>query len=449
MKQLLCRKSYGRECFYKISKLFLKMHYICIAAFWQLYNKNVDAMTDTVARKKYDLDRTVRLVLTCASIGLGVFLVNYLSGILLPFVVGCVLAYMLEPAVRFFMRVFHLKNRMFPALLTMMLFFGALFLACWFLIPSVIDDFANMGKMLGKYIKHEVSASNMPDWLLQFVNEYLSADKLEAMFSKEQIFDFFKSVMSGTVSVVGSTIQFVMAVASWLVALLYMFFVLLDYDVIGRGFKACVPRPYRHTVFRIFNDVTGTMSRYFRGQALVSLCVGIIFAIEFSIIGLPMAIVFGLTIGVMNMVPYLQLISIPFAAFLCVVQSVATGAPLWPLFGWTFAAYCICQLIQDLVLIPTIMRSQMGLRPAIVFLALALWSYVLGFIGLIIALPLTSLLISYYNEFILHVPKFPSGKRKLKTGEAPAVIDKDMEKRIEARVEEMIDEKLEDMQRKG
>ena len=145
------------------------------------------------------------------------------------------------------------------------------------------------------------------------------------------------------------------------------------------------------------------MSRYFRGQALVSLFVGIIFAIEFSIIDLPMAIVFGLMIGVLNMVPYLQLVSIPFAAFLCVVQSVATGAPLWPLFGWTFAAYCICQLIQDVVLIPTIMRSQMGLRPAIVFLALAIWSYVLGFIGLIIALPVTSLLIAYYNEFVLHV----------------------------------------------
>lgn len=239
-------------------------------------------MTDAIGRKKYDLDRTVRLVLTCASVGLGVFLINYLSSILLPFVVGCLLAYMLEPVVRFFMRVFHLKNRMFPALLTMTLFFGALFLACWFLIPSVIESFVDMGKLLGKYITHEVKSSTMPDWLLQFVNEYLSAEKLEAMFSKDQIFDFFKSVMSGTVSVVGTTIHFVLAVVSWLVALLYMFFVLLDYDIIARGFKASVPKPYRHTVFRIFNDVTGTMRRYFRGQALVSLCVGIIFAIEFS-----------------------------------------------------------------------------------------------------------------------------------------------------------------------
>ena len=214
-------------------------------------------MTDAIGRKKYDLDRTVRLVLTCASVGLGVFLINYLSSILLPFVVGCLLAYMLEPVVRFFMRVFHLKNRMFPALLTMTLFFGALFLACWFLIPSVIESFVDMGKLLGKYITHEMKSSTMPDWLLQFVNEYLSADKLEAMFSKDQIFDFFKSVMSGTVSVLGTTIHFVLAVVSWLVALLYMFFVLLDYDIIARGFKASVPKPYRHTVFRIFNDVTG------------------------------------------------------------------------------------------------------------------------------------------------------------------------------------------------
>ena len=367
-------------------------------------------MTDAIGRKKYDLDRTVRLVLTVVVVALAVYLIDYLSSILLPFVVGCLLAYMLEPMVRFFMRLFHLKKRLFPALLTMVLFFGSIIAIFWSLIPSIIDDFVEMGKLLGKYIRHEVSSTTMPDWMVQFVNDYLSAEKLESMFSKEQLYEFFKSVMSGTVSVVGTTLHVVIAITSWLIALLYMFFVLIDYDIIARGFKGSIPRPYRCTVLRIFNDVTATMSRYFRGQALVSLFVGIIFAIEFSIIDLPMGIVFGLMIGVLNMVPYLQLVSIPFAAFLCVVQSVATGAPLWPLFGWTFAAYCICQLIQDVVLIPTIMRSQMGLRPAIVFLALAIWSYVLGFIGLIIALPVTSLLIAYYNEFVLHVPKAPKHK---------------------------------------
>ena len=117
-----------------------------------------------------------------------------------------------------------------------------------------------------------------------------------------------------------------------------------------------------------------------------------------------MAIVFGLFIGILNMVPYLQLISFPIAAFLCLVASVDSEQSFWYLFGWTFAAYCICQVIQDLILIPNIMKQQMGLNPAIIFLSLSIWGYILGFVGLIIALPLTTLIISYYSEYVLHMP---------------------------------------------
>ena len=123
--------------------------------------------------------------------------------------------------------------------------------------------------------------------------------------------------------------------------------------------------------------------------------VGVIFAVEFYIIDLPMAIAFGLFIGLLNMVPYLQLVSIPIAAFLCLVASVATGGSFWVLFAWTVGAYLLCQAIQDLVLMPHIMKQQMGLNPAIIFLSLSIWGYVLGFVGLIIALPLTRLIISY------------------------------------------------------
>ena len=74
------------------------------------------------------------------------------------------------------------------------------------------------------------------------------------------------------------------------------------------------------------------------------------------------------------------------------------------MFAWVIVAYIICQVIQDMILIPTIMKNQMGLNPAIIFLSLSLWVYVLGFIGLIIGLPLTTLIISYYCEYVLHQP---------------------------------------------
>ena len=119
--------------------------------------------------------------------------------------------------------------------------------------------------------------------------------------------------------VLSGTLSFALGLLGVFVVLLYMFFVLLDFDKLSKAFKSAVPKNYRRMSFRVLGDVQQTMSRYFRGQALVSLFVGIIFAIEFYIIGLPMAIIFGLSVGVLNMVPYLQLASIPVAAFLCLV----------------------------------------------------------------------------------------------------------------------------------
>ena len=84
-------------------------------------------METTLERKKYDLDRVVRLVLTVIVVLGAIYIVNYLSGVLLPFLVGCLLAYMLEPMNKFIMRALHVKGRMLPAIITMLLFLGAIF----------------------------------------------------------------------------------------------------------------------------------------------------------------------------------------------------------------------------------------------------------------------------------------------------------------------------------
>ena len=94
------------------------------------------------------------------------------------------------------------------------------------------------------------------------------------------------------------------------------------------------------------------------------------------------------------------------------------------MFAWVIAAYIICQVIQDMVLIPTIMKNQMGLNPAIIFLSLSLWVYVLGFIGLIIGLPLTTLIISYYCEYVLHQPNplHKTKKKEVQNKKAPVAL---------------------------
>jgi len=359
---------------------------------------------DVTEVKKYDFDRVVRMVLTAITVVVLIAVIDYLSPVLLPFVVGFILAYMLNPFVEWVQRVTHISNRMVAVILSLVLVIASWVLVGWLLIPYIADEVTSMTKMLAHYAQSSFKIPYIPQEVQDYIRQYTDVNQLSALLTREQWMKLINQVATGTWSFVGGTMSLIMSLVSWLIVLLYMFFVLIDYDKISKGFKGAIPKQYRRKSLTILHDVQDTMSRYFRGQALVSFFVGVIFAIEFYIIGLPMAIVFGLSIGVLNMIPYLQLVSIPVAAFLCLVASVSTGGSFWALFGWTIGAYCLCQVIQDLVLVPSIMKQQMGLNPAIIFLALSIWGYLLGLIGLLIALPLTTLIISYYCEYVLKQP---------------------------------------------
>jgi predicted PurR-regulated permease PerM len=381
-------------------------------------------MAQTVQPKKYDFDRVVRMVLTLISVAVGVWLVNYLSPVLMPFVVGFILAYIIEPLVEWLQRKARISSRGVAVTLALIIVLGTIVGLCWLIIPYLIDEFSVMSKQLAAYARSSLHIPYVPAEINEFIQRYIDLDKFNEIFSKQQWMEIVNKAASGAWSVVGGTMSVIFSIISWFIVLLYMFFILLDYNKLSRAFKAAIPPKYRRMSLRIFGDVADTMSRYFRGQAAVSFFVGVIFAIEFYIIGLPMAIAFGMFVGLLNMVPYLQLISIPIAAFLFLVATAATGGSFWVMFGWVILAYLICQVIQDMVLIPTIMKSQMGLNPAIIFLSLSLWVYVLGFIGLIIGLPLTTLIISYYCEFVLHQPNplHKGNKKKNESKKAPLAL---------------------------
>ena len=113
-----------------------------------------------------------------------------------------------------------------------------------------------------------------------------------------------------------------------------------------------------------------------------------------------MGIAMGLIIGLLNMVPYMQALGIPPCIILCLLQSAQTGQPVW----WTLLmmaiVFVVVQSIQDMVLTPKIMGNVTGMSPAAILLSLSIWGALFGVIGMIIALPLTTLIISYYHRYI-------------------------------------------------
>ena len=187
---------------------------------------------------------------------------------------------------------------------------------------------------------------------------------------------------------------------------------MLDYEVIAEGWLHLLPNKYRTFASNLVHDVQDGMNRYFRGQALVAFCVGILFSIGFLIIDFPMAIALGLFIGALNMVPYLQIIGFFPTVLLAILKAADTGENFWIIIACALAAYIIngnrfyiVQIIQDTFLVPKIMGKITGLNPAIILLSLSIWGSLMGMLGMIIALPLTTLMLSYYQRFIINKEK--------------------------------------------
>lgn len=352
-------------------------------------------------RRPYTFDRVVRISFTVILLIGILFLLEVLKGVLLPFLVACLIAYMLEPVVRWNMKVTKFKTRFVPVLMT--LFEASVIAAvfCIIFIPYLVSETHEMTQMLRHYASTKIQIPYLSDNIHSFLRNNIDFDRISRLLSKEEWKDLIKSTISSSWSFLSSGFAFIFGVLSWLIVVLYVIFIMLDYEKIMLGFRQLVPMGHRKWAYQIGNDIKNAMNRYFRGQFLIALIVGILFSIGFMIIGLPMGIVLGLFIGILNMVPYLQLISLPITTLLCIVCTASTGVDFWVIFWESMAVYVIVQCIQDLILTPKIMGKAMGLNPAIILLSLSIWGSLLGFMGLIIALPLTTLLLSYYDIYVV------------------------------------------------
>lgn len=353
-------------------------------------------------RKKITFDSFIRAVILGAIIIGVLMLLKRLSGVLLPFFLAWLIAYLIYPLVSFFQHKLRLKNRIisiFCALLTLTVIGSVAF---YLLVPPMIQEFLRVKDLLIEYFNTTHTASNVPTTLSEFIRQNIDLHILEQMFSQENILDALKVTVPKLWSLISESINLLFGFFTVFLILLYIVFILLDYESISEGWAHLMPRKYRKTVTGILNDVKDGMNRYFRGQALVALCVGILFSIGFLIIDFPLAIGLGLFIGALNMVPYLQIIGFVPTIMLAILKAADTGDNFWIIIASATAVFIVVQIIQDGYLVPRIMGKITGLNPAIILLSLSIWGSLMGMLGMIIALPLTTLMLSYYQRYIIN-----------------------------------------------
>ena len=353
-------------------------------------------------RKKITFDSFIRAVILGAIIIGVLMLLKRLSGVLLPFFLAWLIAYLIYPLVSFFQHKLRLKNRIisiFCALLTLTVIGSVAF---YLLVPPMIQEFLRVKDLLIEYFSTTHTASNVPTTLSEFIRQNIDLHILEQMFSQENILDALKVTVPKLWSLISESINLLFGFFTVFLILLYIVFILLDYESISEGWAHLMPKKYRKTVTGILNDVKDGMNRYFRGQALVALCVGILFSIGFLIIDFPLAIGLGLFIGALNMVPYLQIIGFVPTIMLAILKAADTGDNFWIIIASAAAVFIVVQIIQDGYLVPRIMGKITGLNPAIILLSLSIWGSLMGMLGMIIALPLATLMLSYYQRYIIN-----------------------------------------------
>jgi predicted PurR-regulated permease PerM len=357
--------------------------------------------------KPYTFDRVIRITLTVGLLCGLVWLLGYLSDVLIPFAVALLLAYLINPLVVLVEK--KVKNRTAAVLLSLILIAVMAVSLGGLIIPMMVGEIAQMGRVLSEVANNsdlaERAAKFLPPDLWQALKDYAANKEVQDFFKTDSFWKIGKiaaqKILPGVWGLITGTASLLMGLVGLSVIGLYLVFLLMDYKKMSEEWKDLLPTAVRDHITGFTQEFESAMSRYFRGQAAVASIVGVLFATGFWLIGLPMGILLGLFIGLLNMVPYLQLIGLIPAFLFALVHALETGTGVLGVLGLTALVFVIVQLIQDTVLTPKIMGKVTGLNPAMILLSLSIWGKLLGVFGLIIALPMTCLFLAYYKSLLL------------------------------------------------
>ena len=312
--------------------------------------------------------RFLRIVLFAIVAVAAYFALNSLSGVLLPFAIAWLLAYMLNPLVNFVQNKMRVKYRALSIVIAMLLVIGVLYALFMLVVPSMVGDLYDLKDINVSFLVKNINDGSIPEPIMEFFRkisaQYGFAEILQNSSDTglvTMLLERLQMLLLGTVDILGQALTVSLI-------LLYLFFILFDFERVSGGWQPYIPKKWRGVMSKLWKDLVYGMNQYFRGQVLVAFCVGVLFSIGFLIIDFPAAIAFGMFIGMLNLVPYLQAVSILPMALLAMLKAANTGNGFWPVMLMALAVMLVVQLIQDLFLVPKIMGKRMNLHPAVILL---------------------------------------------------------------------------------
>ena len=353
-------------------------------------------------RREFTFDRIARMLVLSVLILLIYVAVQAIWSIILPFLLAGIFAYVMMPLVRFFQYTLRLRSRGLSVILTLLLLGAVVYLAVIFIIPSINAEIEKTLQVISGYSSgQDILTMILPRNIRNYLNGGLRWGNFPQQLSFEKVLENVKLLLDQVGGIINSTLSIFSWGLVFLIGFIYFVFILLDFENLARGFISLFPKTLRPTIRTISMDLDRYMNNYFRGQALVAMSVGILLSIGFNIIGLPLATAMGIFIGILNFIPYMQALGIIPLGLASLLMAAQTGENAFVCMLLAYGVLMIVQIIQDMIIVPHIMGQTMGMRPSLILLVLSIWGYLLGFFGMLIALPITMFIYSLYMRYVL------------------------------------------------
>lgn len=353
-------------------------------------------------RREFTFDRIARMLVLSVLILLIYVAVQAIWSIILPFLLAGIFAYVMMPLVRFFQYTLRLRSRGLSVILTLLLLGAVVYLAVIFIIPSINAEIEKTLQVISGYSSgQDILTMILPRNIRNYLNGGLRWGNFPQQLSFEKVLENVKLLLDQVGGIINSTLSIFSWGLVFLIGFIYFVFILLDFENLARGFISLFPKTLRPTIRTISIDLDRYMNNYFRGQALIAISVGILLSIGFNIIGLPLATAMGIFIGILNFIPYMQALGIIPLGLASLLMAAQTGENAFVCMLLAYGVLMIVQIIQDMIIVPHIMGQTMGMRPSLILLVLSIWGYLLGFFGMLIALPITMFIYSLYMRYVL------------------------------------------------
>jgi len=320
-----------------------------------------------------------------------------IRGILTPFVLAFILAYIINPFVTYLEgRGVH---RGLSSLIAVLLFIGVVVTVTLFVMPVAIDQFQDILIGVRTIASEAVTLVNSGEVFRILAEFGMPVDAVQGLIDEQLtpgLARVLKSLFEGVFGVVSSISSLAMHVINVVIIPFLVFYILKDFRLILDRFWTLFPEPQRERVIHLGLVVDGLMGRYFRGMVVVAVIQGVIATVGLWVLDVRYPLVLGIMTGLLTLIPYVGLVV---SLVVSALVALFSGEPAIAKVIGVIVLYLSQKIAQASVLEPKIIGGQVGLHPVLLIFCLLVFGYFLGFIGMLIAVPATALMIAGVEEW--------------------------------------------------